>query len=210
VAVTDELDPDWSAFYDAVSGRAPRPLLQRAVTLFDEPGTAIDLGCGDGVDTRFLAQRGWTVFAVDATPGTDERVRRGLDPVLADRVTTRDSTFEELDAVPPSNLIHAGYSLPFSSPTEFAHVWSLIRVALQPEGLFVGQLFGVTDSWAANPHVHAIDRGEVLRLLEGLTVVALEETEEDGRSTVGPKHWHVFDIIARQPLAPESTLTSSG
>ncbi|KZM36758.1 hypothetical protein OJAG_05270 [Oerskovia enterophila] len=32
-----------------------------------------------------------------------------------------------------------------------------------------------------------------------LDVVAFREEDEDGPSFSGPKHWHVFDVIARAP-----------
>ncbi len=54
-------------------------------------------------------------------------------------------------------------------------------------------------------------RSEVDRLLAELDVVALRETERDGEAFSGPKHWHVYDIIARsRSRAPVPTgLTGS-
>lgn len=98
-----------------------------------------------------FARLGRSVFAFDATTSTPERVANGLEPAAASRLVSFDSAFAALDAIPPSYLIHAGYSLPFSSATELTHVWSLIRTALRPGGVFVGQLVGVRDSWASNP-----------------------------------------------------------
>jgi SAM-dependent methyltransferase len=43
----------------------PEPVKQRAATT---PGRALDLGCGTGRDAVYLAQKGWTVTAVDAVP----------------------------------------------------------------------------------------------------------------------------------------------
>ncbi|QDW62231.1 hypothetical protein [Oerskovia sp. KBS0722] len=36
-------------------------------------------------------------------------------------------------------------------------------------------------------------------LLDGLDVIAFREEDEDGESFSGPKHWHVFDVLARAP-----------
>jgi hypothetical protein len=41
--------------------------------------------------------------------------------------------------------------------------------------------------------------GTAARLGDGLDIVVLDETEEDGMSFLGPKHWHVFDLIVRKP-----------
>ncbi len=38
------------------------------VARFREAGQAIDLGCGKGTDTKYLAQRGWDVVAIDMVP----------------------------------------------------------------------------------------------------------------------------------------------
>ena len=35
----------------------------------------------------------------------------------------------------------------------------------------------------------------------GLDVRALDEEDADGDSFVGRKHWHVFDLVARRPIA---------
>ena len=49
-----------------------------------EPGTALDVGCGEGADALWLAEHGWTVTAVDISGVAIERAdaeagRRGLD-----------------------------------------------------------------------------------------------------------------------------------
>ena len=43
------------------------------------------------------------------------------------------------------------------------------------------------------------ERADVDRLLDGFDVIVLDETEQDGMSFLGPKHWHTFDVVARRP-----------
>ena len=139
---------------------------------------AIDLGCGDGTDTLALLDRGWSVLAVDIEPA-------GL-ALLRSRI-------------PPAHLIHAGFSLPFCPSSRFPALWEQIRRALVPAAIFAGQLFGTRDSWAADPGMTFQDRSEITRLLDGLQVLELHEAERDGEAYSGPKHWHTYDILARQP-----------
>lgn len=59
----------WETFYgerDQVWSGAPNPTLVSETTDLT-PGTALDLGSGEGGDAIWLAQRGWTVTAVDVS-----------------------------------------------------------------------------------------------------------------------------------------------
>jgi hypothetical protein len=100
--------------------------------------------------------------------------------------------------------IYAGFSLPFCLPQAFPGTWARIRQALAPGGIFAGQLFGLRDSWADDPDMTFHARPEVEVLLDGLQILRLEETEHDGHAASGPKHWHTFDILARNhpPVSP--------
>jgi hypothetical protein len=73
--------------------------------------------------------------------------------------------------------------------------------ALAPGAVFAGQRFGNRDTWADDPDMtfHARHQAEVL--LDGLDVLRLEETEQDGHAFSGPKHWHTFDILAGKPIS---------
>ena len=44
-----------------------------------------------------------------------------------------------------------------------------------------------------------LDLEAVKSLADGLEVIAIDEEDSDGDSFLGPKHWHVFDLIARKP-----------
>jgi SAM-dependent methyltransferase len=74
---------DWTKYYEAQLGRAPRPLYLDAVARFDRPGRAVDLGCGDGTESLDLLARGWRVYAVDRNPRRCRSSPRGHRPAPA-------------------------------------------------------------------------------------------------------------------------------
>ena len=161
---------------------------------------AIDLGCGEGTDALELLARGWLVLAVDAEPAGLALLRARIPPSAAGRVRVLCASFAEAD-LPRAHLIHAGFSLPFCPPQEFPALWARIRGALAPGGVFAGQLFGIRDSWADDPDMTFCTRRQAGVLLDSLDILRLKETERDGHAFSGPKHWHIFDVLARKPIS---------
>jgi SAM-dependent methyltransferase len=195
----------WEEYYDAIEGRALRPLFLEAVAFLpssdakDRARIAIDLGCGDGSETRALLARGWTVFAVDNAPEAIARLRASLTPETAARLMTLVGRFHEVE-LPTADFVYAGLSLPFSAPAEFADVWQAVTQALRVGGLFAGHFFGPHDSWAATPDMTFQTREALETLFAGFDVHLLREQDEDGPAVSGPKHWHVFHVMATKRL----------
>ena len=70
-------DHEWDTFYaraDRVWSGQPNGALVAEVTGL-EPGSALDVGCGEGADAVWLAQRGWRVVALDVSQVGLERGR---------------------------------------------------------------------------------------------------------------------------------------
>jgi SAM-dependent methyltransferase len=95
-------------------------LLLAACDLFGsgEGRTAIDLGCGAGVDALALLARGWSVTAIDRDPAALDLFRTQVPAGSAGRARIVCAAYAEA-ALSRSDLIHAGYSLPFCVPAEF-------------------------------------------------------------------------------------------
>ncbi|MDN3312024.1 class I SAM-dependent methyltransferase [Microbacterium oryzae] len=125
-AVDEPRDP--AAFWEARyrDARAEKGLMwsgrvnaavEREVSGF-EPGTALELGSGEGADALWLAERGWSVTAVDISTaalevGAAEAERRGLGDrvewVQADLATWRPSV--QYDLVTTA-FLHSPVELP--------------------------------------------------------------------------------------------------
>jgi SAM-dependent methyltransferase len=193
-------NPDWAGYYKWSSRREPRPVLLAACELLGAGAgrIAVDLGCGQGTEALALLDRGWHVVAVDREPAGLAVLRAEVPARHAGQIQVVRAAFADI-SIPRAQLIHAGFSLPFCAPRHFPALWTQIRRALLPGAIFAGQLFGTHDSWASKPDMTFHEREGVMALLNGLEILTLDESERDGESFSGPKHWHVFDILARQP-----------
>jgi tellurite methyltransferase len=193
-------DPTWTDYYEANDDREPREMLVQVLDAFG-PGEhdAVDLGCGSGIDTLAMLRRGWRVLATDAEPEAIQRVRRRVPPELADRLRTELTAMEDVE-LPTSDLVWAGFSLFFCDPDRFAEVWTKVRAAIRPGGRFAGQLLGDRDTWAGDEGISSFIRSGAERLFDGWDVERFDEEDEDGEACSGPKHWHVFHVVARRPV----------
>jgi len=101
--------------------------------------------------------------------------------------------------LPSCDLVNASWSLPFCPPAMFGAVWEQIVDALRPGGRFCGQLFGEQDEWATEDDMTFHTREEAERLFVVFELDRFDELEEDGKTALGtPKHWHVFNIVAKK------------
>lgn len=189
----DNSDDKWAAYYEYGKGRQVRPLFTEAMARVGSPGVAIDLGCGDGTETLALLEAGWTVHAVDASPdGIARTAYRGR--AHGDRLTTHLTRLEDFQP-PATDLLYSGWTLPFCPPERFDALWSRLRSALRPGGLLVVNLFGPRDDWASETGMTFKTLGQAQAMAEGLVDLSVTETETDGQSFSGPKHWHEIGIM---------------
>ncbi|MDN4644241.1 class I SAM-dependent methyltransferase [Arthrobacter sp. PsM3] len=190
----------WADYNAAQADRPVRPLCIEAMSFAGQGNgrRAIDLGCGAGKETLALLRDGWRVHAVDSLLDTRERLL-GIVPTDADgRLSIEVRPFQELRDLPAADLIFAGYSLPFIRPAEFGRFWWMMLGALRREGVVAVNLFGDRDSWADVPEWNFHTEVEARRLFDGLQIQTFEVYDAEGLSFRGPKHWHIYDVIARQ------------
>jgi tellurite methyltransferase len=191
---------NWPEFYKHTSGRPPWERLVRAVSYVFRRADALDLGCGAGRDTLYLLEQGFEVTAVDA----DAQAMAILATFPhQERLHAVQSSFADFVFAPTGyDIINAHFALPFAGKAGFDIVFERVKRALRPGGIFVGQIFGVNDQWN-RPEQDTIafhTRAEAEELLRGFELIEFEEEDVDSHTADGsPKHWHVFNIIARKP-----------
>jgi tellurite methyltransferase len=193
------MSADWSAYFKATHDKPLHPIWEQIDPYLQPGGIALDLGCGGGIATAHLLEKGLKVLAVDQEPEalelTRERIGENADATLV------KAQFQDLGLEPESfEVVFAGFSLFFLREWEFGQVWKRITAALKPGGIFAGQLLGVNDDWAERGYT-VLTRDQVLDLFQRFELLYLEEAERDGETSLRePKHWHVFHVVARKSL----------
>jgi len=208
--VVDAWEPDvpfmrhkpWRRYYDAAKDE-PRDTLVLALDRFEQPGLAVDLGCGTGRDTAELLRRGWSVVAVDGQEEAIERLRARLGEPAG--LETQVARFEDF-RFPHAQLVNSSYALPFCPPDAFPAVWGRLVEALVSGARFSGHLFGDRDDWAktgGSPQKGEITfhtRPEIERLIAPFDVELFDEVEDDHQTASGEdKHWHLYNLVLRKP-----------
>ena len=71
--------------------------------------------------------------------------------------------------------------------------------AISIGGRFAGHFFGPQDSWSKDDSMTFLTKNQVLQFFaDSFVIEHFEENEWDGISSLGAKHWHVFDIVAKK------------
>ena len=129
----------WDARYaesDRIwSGRPNARLVEQANGL--TPGTALDVGAGEGADAVWLAGRGWDVTALDVSEVALGRVRaHAVEAGVGERVHARHHDLMTGEPLPGGfDLVSAQYLHP---PAErFVEIMGLLGGSVRPGGLLL-------------------------------------------------------------------------
>lgn len=202
-ATSVDVESKWLGYYQWTSKSSqPWETLSKTVEFFQaegvEPQQAVDLGCGVGKDTAFLIENGWKVVAVDGESLAQEYLFAKIPESKKDDVTFVVSTYEDFIFSQEVQIVNASYALPFCSPAHFEDVMQRITSAIAVGGRFCGHFFDPKDTWATDESMVFLDEEQINKHFKDFKIEFFNEVEKDGVSGSGPKHWHVFDIIAKK------------
>mgnify|MGYP001279531064 CR=1 FL=1 len=219
-AGTGSAEQYWEAFYqerDSVWSGRPNRLLVREVAALP-PGSALDLGCGEGADAVWLAEQGWQVTAVDISATALRRAAgRAADAGLAGRIDWQRHDLARSFPAGRFDLVSAQYlHSPVAPADERASILRRAAEAVAPGGilLVVGHASG--PSWHAGPPVRFPTNAEVLAALalapeqwqiETDEVVTSALTAPDGRP--GTRADSILKLRRTHPTASAGSRTRS-
>jgi SAM-dependent methyltransferase len=167
----------------AVWSGQPNPQLVAEVSDLS-PGTALDVGSGEGADTIWLAARGWRVTAVDFSTTALERAAAhaaALGPEVAARIRWRHADVRTWTPGPGSfDLVSAQYMhLPSA---ERRPLFARLAAAVAPGGTLLLVGHDVSDLGTAAHRVHDHD---------------MFFTAEEVAESLAPAEWDVLVVDAR-------------
>ncbi len=183
-------DARYSSSHRLWSGNPNQSFVEQVAGL--APGTALDVGCGEGADAIWLAGRGWQVTGVDVSTVALERAARWAAEAgqeIADRLTWQQADILSWDPGRPRfDLVSAQFvHLPGSAREAFHH---RLAAAVRPGGtlLVVGH------------HPSDLETSIGRWNLPGLMVTA-----EEIAATLDPNDWQIVVAAApeRQATDPE-------
>jgi len=165
------------------------------------PGQALDVGCGEGADTIWLAKRGWDVTGTDISIVALERAKRlaeGLPPEVAGRMTWLHADIMQWE--PPRSaydLVSAQY---FHGPLYIRQaVWPKLIGAVAPGGTLLVVAHDPEDPHVREHHHERPERfysaTEIAERLPG-DEWAIAKNVSEGRTRQGDET-HFLDLVFR-------------
>ncbi len=187
-------------YYEKTKDALPHPLVKKFIEMNIEPSNAIDLGCGAGRHTVYLIKNGWNVLSIDKE-NTKDIISSKLDSKEIKRFRFSRQSFENIE-LEKNNLIVANFSIPFCNKEYFDEFWKKISDSILKAGYFIGNFFGVNDSWAdTKKQMVFLRKEQVLGLFkDSFEIIYFNEIEKDEKTVVleNMKHWHIYNVLARK------------
>ena len=133
------------------SGRPNPQLVAEVAGLV--PGTALDLGCGEGADALWLAEHGWTVTAVDVSAVALERAAaHAAESRFGHRVTWLQRDLESWTPEERFDLVSAQFLHSTEMPWQRSHRIAANAVRRGGTLLVVGHHPEGPPPWASHSH----------------------------------------------------------
>ncbi len=181
----------WEEIYADGPGETPVDVLLPEVVAGLQPGTALDVGCGEGQNSRWLAERGWSVLGIDIALTAITRAREGAPAGV--RFEVADARFWQPEGV--FDLVISTYALGSRRDA----VLAMAVDAVAPGGTaYVCEFDESADTpWPAEDLV-SLD--ELVSPFDGFEISRAEVLTLPHGHGHGSTEWPVAVVIAQRPV----------
>ena len=185
-------------YYENTKNSPPHFLVEKFINMNIKPKTAIDLGCGAGRDTIYLIQNNWKVLSIDKE-NTKQIIENKLRKDELKNFEFDVQSFENIH-LEKTYLLVSNFSIPFCNKTYFNEFWNKIVNCIFKNGYFVGNFFGLNDSWAnTKKQMVFLSKEQVLNLFKDFEIIYFDEVQKDGYTAIGKmKYWEIYNVIAKK------------
>jgi len=195
---------DWEAAYAGASMPAT-PVDRDVVALARAlaPGSALDLGCGAGQNSIWLAERGWDVLGVDIAGSAIGRAEAAAaEAGVRARFECDDITTWRTDA--RFDLVISTYALPRRGRGR-THALTVARDAVAPAGVALVAEFEVSlagTGWMAEDHLVTLE--EITQMFPGFHLDRAEVLRAGHGHDGATRELPIAIVEARHPGPPSS------
>jgi len=189
--------PDWPSAPALEKPRTPvnEGLIEIAAEM--PPGKALDLGCGEGQNSIWLAQRGWIVNAVDMSRSIIEEARDQAAAVGVDRtVVFRDADIATWSPISRYDLVFCTFALPARGMGR-SRMLDMAAAAVAPGGTILLIEFDISlrrEGWMAEKYLVSLE--ELERHLAGFRVDRAQVRRARHRHGYEERVLPVADVVA--------------
>ena len=187
-------------YYKKTENSKPNFLIKKLINNVEiKQKNAVDLGCGAGRDTLYLIKNGFKVLAIDKED-ISKIISKKLNSEELKRFRFKCQAFEDVE-IKENNLLVANFSISFCNRNYFKTFWNKIGNSILENGYFVGNFFGLNDSWTkTKKDMVFLTKEEVLSLFKNdFNIIFFKEVEKDEKTVLGVmKHWHIYNVIAKK------------
>ena len=184
-----------------VWGNQPNKLLEMIWQDVDPGSDVLDLGCGQGRDSLFLAKKNFKVTAIDSAPAGIDTLNKTINENNLDKIQATCQKVEDFIIEPDKySIINAMNIFQFLDKKDVLKIIANIKASLKPGGFVVVVGFTVDDpSFVADKGF--FDQNELNKLFLDFKIIFYREIAVENLGHPGdekPHQHHVVRLIAQK------------